>query len=889
MNKNQVRYGAMLSYILIALNALSGFFLSPFILRCLGESEFGVYKAVASMTATISVMEMGLGGTMQRYIAQFVARKDRESANNFSAMGMAESGILNIAILIVGTVLYTTLDRVFGGKFTATELAHAKQIYWILLLNVVCHLFENTLFGIIAGYNQFIFTNSLKIGLLALKVLLYLVFLPLAKSAMLLVTLIFILECITVLCEILYLYIKLGHRIRLTKWDNAVFKESFIYAMALFVQTLVIQFNGNIDNVVIGAVIGTGAVTVYSFAIQIFNMYENCATAISGVMLPTVMHQLQGGASDRELEETIIKTGRIQWMVLGAILVGFFCCGKEFFSLWLGAGFEDCWLLSLILLLPVTIHLITNVGLSVLRARNLMTFRTVYLLCSALLNFLITVLGVPKFGYWAAVAGTAAAALFGDVVALNLYYSKKLHFRVIQIYQSVLHKTTICLLLCGAVILLLNPLFGGSWLCLAVKILIFLVLYLLLLIFFGFNKEEKEVFFRPKMRDDPDFQKCHAIMEYIYAALFGKEISERTKQADAAELYTISRKNAVAGVVYNGIRKSGTVIEETVTAGYNKEADKGLFVYAMQSQQLATLSKLFQKEKIPFLVLKGSRMRDLYPSPELRTSTDIDILVQGEDDRLIQLMKSLGYTYEKDSGTTLNFRFGAAIEVELHRHLFDDALSFHGYFDSIWDRVQLKDGWKYQYVMSEEDFFANMIAHFAKHFSRYGCGIRNAVDIAVYLKNAPKSFDLDRAETILKKIGLYPFEQRVLQLIHSWETDKWTEEEIALTSYILGCGLFGTKKSTAAHSLLASKNKHARQKKLFSHIFPSYEIMSRLYPALKKCPILLPLCWIARGFRLLFMGRDRIRSTLKLYSQVDEATLEETKGIMQLMHLENVN
>ena len=889
MNKNQVKYGAILSYILIALNAFTGFFLSPFMLKCLGESEYGVYKAIASMTATISVMELGLGGTMQRYIAKYVAEKDKKSANNFSAMGMIESGVLNAAIIVVGIALYTTVDRVFGGKFSATELAHAKQIYWVLLLNVVLHLFENTLFGIIAGYNRFVFSNTLKIGLILLRVILYIVFLPITKNAMTLVLLILTLEAVTVVSELLYLYLKLEHRIRLTEWNGGIFKESFIYALSLFAQTLAIQFNGNIDNVVIGAFIGTTAVAVYSFAIMIFNMYENCATAISGVMLPTVIQQVQTGKSNRELEETVIRSGRIQWMVLGAILVGFICCGKEFFALWLGAGYEDCWLLSVILLIPVTIHLITNVGLSVLRAKNLMAFRTVYLLCSAALNFAITALGTPKFGYWAAVAGTAAAALAGDVIALNCYYSKKLHFRIFRMYGAVLQKTTACLLLSGAILLLINPLLTGSWLCLIVKLLIFLVLYGVLLFFFGLYTARNKAYGKTVLEaDDSKMRNCRASIEYIYAALFDGRVSEQTKQADPAELYKTAKKNAISFIVFKGIQKTDAVLEPALLSGFEKEMEKGLYVYAMQSQQVMMLSRLFEKEQIPFILLKGSRMREFYPSPELRTSSDIDILVDAEDAVLFRIMEKSGFAYEKTNGTTMNFRLGPALEVELHRSLFDDKLSFHGYFDSIWDRVSLKDGWKYQYMMTEEDFYINMIAHFAKHFSRYGCGIRNAIDIAVYLKNAPANFSLSRAETVLKEIGLFGFEKKLLQLISAWESEKWTSEDKILTDYIVGCGVFGNRQSMTAHTITAAKEKNARQKSLLFHIFPSMEIMTGLYPVLKKCPLLLPLCWIARGFRLLFSESLRVRTTLKTFSEVDDAALKKTGNIMKMMHLEDV-
>lgn len=378
-----------------------------------------------------------------------------------------------------------------------------------------------------------------------------------------------------------------------------------------------------------------------------------------------------------------------------------------------------------------------------------------------------------------------------------------------------------------------------------------------------------------------------ALINFIYAALFDRPVSKSAIQADLSAILPVAKKNSVASVVYKGIQKSGLSLEEPTRSRYQEEVDKTLFTYLMQSQQADALSEKFEKAQIPFVLLKGSRMRDFYPSAELRTSGDIDILVRADDKTLRQLMEDAGFCYDGDDGNTLNFTFGSAVKIELHRNLFDDKLSFQSYFDSIWDRVQPKTGWNYRFVMTEEDFYVNMIAHFAKHFSRYGCGIRNAIDVAVYLKNAPEDFDRNKAETILRQLGLYDFEQKLLELISSWETDIWSNEVKALTDYILGCGLFGSTKTRTAHTISNSLDKQARKKSLMLHFFPDFRTMSNLYPVLKKCPVLLPLCWIARCFRLAFCDRKKVKNTLALHSQIDEQSLSEVNNMLQKMHLQN--
>lgn len=494
---NEVKYGALLSYILIAANAIYSLLIAPFILGQIGESEYGVYKTIASMTASISVLELGLGGTLQRYTAKFRAEGKTKECSNFSAMGLIQAGVLAIAVLIVGVPLFFSLDSVYGATFNNSEMLRAKQLFIMLVVYVALHIFENVLSGLVGGYNKFVFTNSMKLLALALKIVLYLVLLPLMKNSVAIVMTSLLIEVLIISWELLYLTLRLKHRIKLIQWDQKLFRESFGYTILLFIQSLIIQFNGNVDNVVIGAVLGTVSVTVYSFAIQLYNMYEQCATSISGVLLPTVIQRLHDDDSPQCMEDMTVRFGRVQWMVLGAALFGFICLGREFFELWLGGRLgekvKDCYYLSLILMVPVTFPLIVNVCLAILKAKNLLKFRTVAMAYSFVLNIAFTVVGtiLTKDFYLAAV-GTALSTIVGSVISLNIYYSVKLKINMFRVYFRIFHRITPCLLAACAVGFVLDRLIGGSWLMFAVKAVAFLAVYGVLMLAFGMTKEERK-------------------------------------------------------------------------------------------------------------------------------------------------------------------------------------------------------------------------------------------------------------------------------------------------------------------------------------------------------------------------------------------------------------
>lgn len=500
MKINQVKWGAIISYVLIVVNVVYGMLISPYILSTIGESEYGVYKTIGSLTATVAVLELGIGAMLQRYIARLNAEKKEKELSNFSAMGMIQASVLAALMLIIGVFLYLSIDVTYRGTFSAAELMRAKQLFVIQLAYIVLHIFENALSGIISGYNRFVFTNSIKLVAVFVRMVLYIVVLPIYKNSLTIVIVSVLIEILIICVEMVFLRKAIGHKIRLYYWDKPLFKEAFIYMIMLFVQSIIIQFNGNIDNIVIGAVLGATSVTVYSFAIQIFNMFETCATSISSVVLPTITNKIHAGETPEQLETTVVKFGRVQWMVLGMVLFGFLCCGQEFFALWLGDGFEDCWYLSLILMIPVTFPLIVNVCLAILKAKNLLTFRTISLAYSALINMIFTVIGTRIWGYWAAAAGTAIATVIGSVISMNIYYHKKLGINVFKLYGKIFSGVTVCLILASVPCAALNLLVYGSWFSLLLKVVTFVVIYGAAMLLFGLNKAEKAQVLRFKRR-----------------------------------------------------------------------------------------------------------------------------------------------------------------------------------------------------------------------------------------------------------------------------------------------------------------------------------------------------------------------------------------------------
>ncbi len=495
MSIKEIKYGALLSYTLILINTFYGLFFIPFLISRIGDEGYGIYKIIGSLIGSLTILDMGIGSTVLRYTAKFHAEKNRIKIGNFSAIGMIQASILSAIIVFISIFIYFQIDRFFGTSLSPAGLFKARQLFLLFIIIMILNIYDKVIFGIISGCEHFIFANSIKISGVSLKILVsFLLILKIGDSACLLYTEIFILIFITVL-QLFYILKIIKIKIKFLYWDPDLFRSSIKYTFLIFIQSIALQFNGNLDNMVIGAIVGAAAVAVYSIGLQLFYMFEQFAMAFSDLMLPSISKQIAENACITDLENTVIKIGRFEFMALGGALCAYLMIGREFIVLWLGTSYLQAWMVGLILMIPASVPLVQNVCLSILRAQNKMKFRTAAICFMSVFNLIITVMGVRRFGPLAACAGTAVSLIFANIIAMNIYYIKVIKLNIFRIFKNIYSGIWLCCVLTALILWFTTQVLYGNWFVWFVKALIFCVVYAALLILFGINKSEKNILF----------------------------------------------------------------------------------------------------------------------------------------------------------------------------------------------------------------------------------------------------------------------------------------------------------------------------------------------------------------------------------------------------------
>jgi len=280
-----------------------------------------------------------------------------------------------------------------------------------------------------------------------------------------------------------------------------------------------------------------------------------------------------------------------------------------------------------------------------------------------------------------------------------------------------------------------------------------------------------------------------------------------------------------------------------------------------QVSELNKFVNAFEKAGIKNQPMKGSYLKFLYPSPEMREMSDIDILV--DDTKMSEagkIMNELGYTLVQSIKHHDIYSKKPFMLVEVHRAMYDKTVdgNQYDYFKSF-EKAVLEEGKKYTYNFGKEDFYVYMLAHMAKHFYVMGCGIRNLVDVYIYLEKYGKELDRVYLKKELKNCGIYDFTVNVEKLAGIWlkgeKGDPFYED---LFQYMVDCGIYGKDENGIWHKFAEEKLKgqnvtRGRLKRWY--YFPPLFYMSEYYPWLEKFPFLLPVAWGIRAFRGIFMKK----------------------------------
>ena len=435
---DQKKAGVLLSYGQTVLSTIISLVYTPVMLRLLGTSEYGTYTLVSGFISNLSLMSFGLGSAYVRYYSRAKVQEGEDGVAHINGMFMVIFLVISAMSLLVGGVLVANVQNIFGAKLTAHEIETARVLMALLVVNIAVSFPCSVFSSYITANERFLFQRIINMIRTVLNpiVMLPLLLMGLGSVALVVVTL--VLSVVTDAFNIWYCRRKLRMRLTFGHFDFALLREMGGFSFFIFLNMIIDQINWTVDTTLLGIISGTAATAIYGVGAQINSYYKTLSTSISGVFVPQINRIVAEGQGDDRLTSLFTRVGRIQFLLLMLVLTGFVFVGEPFIDAWGGGEYAGAYPIALMLMVPVTLPLIQNLGIEIQRAKNMHQFRSKVYFFMALGNVLVSIPLGMRYGGLGCAMGTAISLIIGNGFVMNWYYQTHIGLDMKHFFRSIL-------------------------------------------------------------------------------------------------------------------------------------------------------------------------------------------------------------------------------------------------------------------------------------------------------------------------------------------------------------------------------------------------------------------------------------------------------------------
>lgn len=434
MSKRKI--GISLSYIYFVASTIIGIFMSSFVVRTIGKTNYGIYQSMTAFVSYLILLEFGTGTVMSRNLS--LLKKDgtdnEEINKNVSTIWTLNS-VLILLICSVAVIFYLLIPIIYSRSMTSDQIIMGKHLFIFAAFSLLCSFSQQMMNGILIGNEFYVFEKLFSLIKLIIRSFLVVSILAIKPNIYYLVTIDAFLSIAILFATYLYIKKKLKYRFTYSNFDKKIFKFILPLCFAMLLQTIVNTANGSVDKFLISVMMTPEDVSVYAIAMTMFSMFSSVATLPVTMFMPQVAQNIKAGLKGKELADTLINPCRLNVLITGLIAFGFAVIGKQFLVILYGEDFEYAWVCAMIIIFPMFLNMSNAVIINVLDVLNKRHVRSLILMITTAANIIMTIIGIKFIGMIGASIATGIS-LICQVILLNLFYSKKIGIPVIYLFRK---------------------------------------------------------------------------------------------------------------------------------------------------------------------------------------------------------------------------------------------------------------------------------------------------------------------------------------------------------------------------------------------------------------------------------------------------------------------
>lgn len=388
----------------LAVHAVVSFFLSPFILHRLGDEAFSLWVLVFALTGYFGLLDLGIRSSIVKYTAKFIAVNDVEQLSRYLSTSVAFFAFIALGVgltTIVGSFYLNLLFKVPVG------LGSSARVLFLLAGASVALTFPLSVFaGVLEGLQKFAWLQLSQIGITLFRAVLIVVALTNGGGLVAIGTITVAINLLTYLVFTGMAIHALPVRLRITHVDRTALRKMVSYGIFACAILGAERLRFQSDALVIGALLSSTAVTLFSIASRLVDYSSYAVRSMSQIFMPMSSHFHETGDLLR-LQRTFVAGNRACAFIILPLCVTLVILGKPIIESWVGARYLASYSVLVLLVVPRSLYLAQSTSIKILLGMSRHRVLASVLLLEGGMNLLLSLLLVRRFGIVGVALGTA--------------------------------------------------------------------------------------------------------------------------------------------------------------------------------------------------------------------------------------------------------------------------------------------------------------------------------------------------------------------------------------------------------------------------------------------------------------------------------------------------
>jgi O-antigen/teichoic acid export membrane protein len=402
--------GAITNWLAFAATLLVGFFLTPYLVRRLGDGPYGVWAFVESVLAYFTLFDLGIAAGVVRFVARHHTTGERDELNRLVSTCLALFVGLGLLMFAVGAgllpVFLSSIEK--AGVPAGEVLAFAFLMVANLAVTLPLSLFPSVLDGL----ERFALKSAVRVVMLAIRTIGTVAVLEARPSLLNLGILITVCNLVEhgVLAGLAFreLPMRLSHRLV----NRATLRQVRGYSLDAFLAMVAGRACVQSGAVIVGAFLGAAPVTYFAIAMRLVEFAKGLLRTATNTLTPAIS-SLEAAGDTEAIRRMFLRGTRWVVYLILPVHLGLIIFGRPFLTTWLGDPVyaETCYPTLVVLSATLSLVVAQSVASRVLYGTGRLRGFARMALMEAGLNVTLSALLCPQFGLMGVAIGVAGPNL----------------------------------------------------------------------------------------------------------------------------------------------------------------------------------------------------------------------------------------------------------------------------------------------------------------------------------------------------------------------------------------------------------------------------------------------------------------------------------------------